>query len=92
MSILEEAAEIIDGQRQTDYGTPERNFAAIASMWTIYLRQGGRLSAHDEIYPEDIGLMMALLKIAREANTHKRDNLVDAVGYLELSAREKETP
>ncbi len=27
-------------------------------------------------------MMMALMKISREANKHKRDNLVDAVGYM----------
>ena len=32
-----------------------------------------------------MALMMVLLKVYREINSHKRDNLVDACGYLEIA-------
>jgi hypothetical protein len=35
-----------------------------------------------EISPEQVALCMVTLKVAREVFSPKRDNLVDAIGYL----------
>lgn len=77
-SVLEDASSLINGQRQSDYGTPAENFQCIADMWAAYL---GR-----EISPADVTNMMALLKIARLRNGHHRDSFVDGCGYLALGA------
>lgn len=74
--VLAEAAKVINGERQDAYGNPEDSFAGIAVLWGWYL--GRPLS------PADIAMMMALLKFARERNQRKRDNVVDACGYLAL--------
>lgn len=79
-TVLDEAKRIVMGGRREDYGTPERNFSTIATMWNSYLaaRPGG---AAEPIDNGDVALMMCLLKIARQANRPKRDNIVDLVGY-----------
>lgn len=80
--VLHEAINIINGERQDVYGSPEDSFAKIADYWTTYL--GDQMT--DRITAEDVALMMTLFKIAREANQHKRDNIIDAAGYLGIYA------
>lgn len=75
-SILEEARKTINGERQDSYGNPEDSFADIALLWGWYL---GRT-----LRPSDVAMLMALLKFSRERHQHKRDNVVDACGYLSL--------
>ncbi len=72
-TILEEAQEVVYGQRQEDYGTVTENFGRIAKMWETVL--GGSIT------PEQVGLCMCMVKIARQCNKPKRDNLVDLAGY-----------
>lgn len=83
-TILEEAATLVAGPRQGDYGHPRDNFTRIASLWSAYLKHG--------VSPEDVCVMMMLLKIAR--GLHKRDSLVDVAGYarcIEMIDEPKET-
>jgi len=81
--ILEDAIEVINGERQDTYGAPEDSFAIIASYWTTYLKN--KLKPGVELTPKDSVLMMVLFKIAREQNQGKKDNLVDAAGYLGIA-------
>lgn len=88
-SCLEEAAKIISGNRQNDYGTPEDSFQRIADYWNAYLyhRKEVMKGTIDEDYPlegKDIAMMMVLFKIAREEHSHKHDNLVDICGYTAI--------
>jgi hypothetical protein len=78
-SIAEEALEVIT-ERQSSYDKPEDNFWRIARFWNTYLeeRPGGK---HKEITTGDVAMMMILVKVAREIWKHKRDNLVDLIGY-----------
>ena len=78
--ILDEVRDVINGERQDQYGNPEDAFQLIASYWSIYLQLTEPLTA------ADVAQMMCLLKVAREKHQHKRDNLVDAIGYLALAA------
>ena len=73
-SILDEAKKTINGERQDSYGNPEDSFMLIADYWSTYLDK--------ELSASDVAIMMVLFKIARQQNQHKRDNLVDAAGYL----------
>jgi hypothetical protein len=82
-TILQEANEIIYGDREKTYGRPDKNLNCIAAMWNAYLQSTGR----DYITAHDVCMMMSLLKVARQANAFKRDNLVDACGYLALADR-----
>ena len=92
-AVLKEAINTINGERQDVYGSPESSFALIASYWNTYLNSVGdfeRIPRSEDdslnLTPEDVAMMMTLFKIAREANQHKRDNLVDAAGYLGIYA------
>ena len=76
--VLSEARKVINGERQDAYGNPEDSFTDIADLWGWYL---GR-----PLLPSDVAVLMALLKFAREKHQHKRDNIVDACGYLALYA------
>lgn len=78
-SILETAKRCVCGDREQDYGSPESNFRTIASLWVDYL--SAKEDALD-IRPHDVAAMLALLKIARIATGHaKEDNWVDLAGY-----------
>ena len=83
-SVLDEAKDITDGNRQQDYGSPEDNFTHIAKYWEEYLSHKG---LYFQLGAKDVAMMMVLMKIARQDNKHKRDNIVDAVGYLRCLAR-----
>ncbi len=73
-TILEEAQNLIYGDREESYGSVTKNFNNIAQGWSVILGK--------EVTPEQVGLMMAWLKIARYSYKPKRDSLVDVAGYI----------
>lgn len=79
-SILDDAKEIIYGDREKTYGAPDKNLNRIAALWSAYA--GVNFNAND------VCLMMVLLKAARLINdpTH-RDSLTDMCGYAALMER-----
>ncbi|MGW6658864.1 DUF6378 domain-containing protein [Rhodococcus sp. NPDC055024] len=77
LTVLAEADKIVNGSRQIDYGTGEKNLTRIAAMWSAYL--GTHIS------PRQVSMMMVLLKVSRDAHKEKRDNLVDLAGYAALA-------
>lgn len=78
--ILDAANKCVCGDREQDYGSPEKNFELIASLWKDYL-QGVGVNL-DFLEPHDVAAMLALLKIARIASGHaKEDNWIDLAGY-----------
>lgn len=81
-------ARVARGSDQYDPEDKERNFELIANYWTEYLR-GVYPGTRVEILPVDVGMMMALLKIARvTANPEHMDSYVDIAGYAALAAEE----
>lgn len=81
-SLLIEAHNLINGDRQLEYGNPSNTFIAIASQWNMYLNQ--KYGTKARISPEDVCWMMSDLKKVRQMQKQKRDNLVDAAGYIGL--------
>lgn len=76
--ILKAAKACVCGDRERDYGSPERNFETIAGLWNAYLG----VHPGTPLDPKDVAAMLALLKIARIASGHaKADNWVDLAGY-----------
>lgn len=73
-----EAIRIVHG-RERGYPHPTKDFNKIGKIWSGVIAE--KLTA--EITPEEVALMMAGLKIARESSHHKRDNIVDVIGYME---------
>ena len=86
--ILHAAEKCVCGQRETDYGTPEDNFKAIAELWSVYLDRISVGKYGNTIVDEkDVAVMMALLKIARIARGGgKADNWIDLAGYAACGA------
>ena len=74
--VLKAAEMQINGQRQKDYGKPERNLGIIAALWSDY--KGIKFS------PVDVAMMMSLLKIARVAGGGTDDCFIDLAGYAAL--------
>lgn len=86
--ILDAAKQCVTSDRESQYGSPEDNFKQIAELWKVYLK--GRCVPKDAdvcVLPEDVAVMMTLLKIARiKTGTFKEDSFVDACGYLACAA------
>lgn len=78
--VLDEAKEIVTGDRQNTYGDALDNFSDIARLWSAYLQT--------DIGAEDVAIMMALFKLARVQASHylHLDSWIDAIGYLSLGA------
>ena len=85
--LLEEAANIVEGQRKEDYGETYKSFERISNLWSAYLSC--------PISPSDVTAMMIMLKISRakQTPTHK-DSWVDMAGYAacgyEVAQKEEE--
>jgi hypothetical protein len=75
MSITEEAKDIVNNDRQKDYGDTQESFKRIAGLWSSYL--GTHVDALD------VAKMMILLKVSRAKNNNHRDSYIDIVGYVE---------
>lgn len=73
-SILEEALQIVDGGR--GYEPPTKSLPHIASLASGITRK--------DITAKDVTAVLIALKLSRESFAHKRDNLVDACGYLHI--------
>lgn len=88
-TILEEAHNIIYGDREVEYGDPNKNLHDIANFWWLYLE--GKYGKCVPINKEDVCQMMVLLKMARGFNgPKKRDTIVDQAGYTGLLERVQE--
>lgn len=75
VEALREAARIISGERNKQYGSPEDNFERTAKIWSVILGI--------EITNEDVAMMMVGLKVARYASKSgfQPDTWVDIAGY-----------
>lgn len=87
-SVLLEAHRLIEGERHSDHGDVHRSFALIAEAWTQWLE--GQYPHTDlgdlyRIQPDDVAMMMVLMKITRlQCGRPKRDHVVDIAGYAAL--------
>tara|TARA_R100000005_G_C4858791_1_gene121298 strand:- start:143 stop:409 length:267 start_codon:yes stop_codon:yes gene_type:complete len=77
-NILEQAKELVVGDRQEDYGDKLTNHENIAALWSIFLRK--KLTAHD------VAMCMALVKVARLMHAHKTDSYIDLAAYAAIAA------
>lgn len=86
VAALREAAGIINGDRNKQYGAPEDNFERTAKIWSVILGV--------DISNEDVAMMMVGLKVARYASKsgYQPDTWVDIAGYAgcgyEVGAKE----
>src|SRR5512146_40911 len=74
--ITHEAHRLVSGDRQGDYGHPLDDMTRTGRMWAAIL-------GLPEVTAEQVALCMVAVKLSRQCNKPKRDNLVDGCGYLE---------
>ena len=75
-SINEEAHDLVHGVRQKAYGSPHENMQRISDIVKAVMGY--------EIPSEDCAMFLVCVKLSREIHGHKRDNSVDAAGYLDV--------
>lgn len=81
-TILDEAARIVNGDRQDSYGHPMDNHACTAAFWSVYMfRRSGEGSMEIDIDAYDVCIFNILQKISRLANDRHRDGLIDIAGF-----------
>jgi hypothetical protein len=73
-SVLAEAERLINGDRQKAYSHPYYDYKKTVGAFNALT--GHQLTVQDGI------IFMVCVKLSREAYLHKRDNVVDACGYL----------
>ena len=70
-------------ERARVYGAPENNFGSIADLWGAWL--SARHGIEVNLDATDVGMMSALIKVARLAQTpNHEDSALDAATYLLL--------
>jgi hypothetical protein len=75
--LLEQASKLIGGDRQEDYGDKLTNHQNIANLWSVFLKT--TITAHD------VAICMALVKVARLMNQHKKDSYIDMAAYAAIA-------
>ena len=76
-NALNEAKNLVMGERAREYGDPTEAHQVIANFWSTYLGH--------EITPQDVAIMLTLMKISRLKNApDHEDSLVDAISYLAI--------
>lgn len=75
IEALREAARIISGDRDKQYGGPEDNFTRIAKVWSVIFNR--------EFTSEDVAMAMVGVKLARFASDagFQPDTWIDIAGY-----------
>lgn len=79
--ILAQAERCVCGERDQQYGAPERSFGVIAELWSTYL--SAVMPGSIVLADVDVAAMMALLKLARIATASGAhpDSWIDLAGY-----------
>lgn len=73
--LLNEAAELVDGDRNVQYGDPIEDFKRTADMWNAYL-------GTTDLKPHDVAALIAMVKLSRiRWSPTKRDHWADLAGY-----------
>lgn len=83
-SVCEEAAKLVTQKRAKEYGS----FKSIADktvMLYVEYKQEYKVAT-----ATDVALFMVCFKLAREMVKPKRDNVVDACGYMEIYQKLKD--
>lgn len=72
-AIVAKARDLVFGARNEDYGHPDEDFKRQSEI---------ARAMHIPIYPASVPLFMMAVKLSRQVNQDKEDNLVDLCGYV----------
>jgi len=75
-TLLDQAKDLINGDRKHDYGDARVDFAKIATMWSAIFGV--------PVEPFQVPLAMICVKISRHLHRQKPDNIADLAGYAGL--------
>lgn len=76
-SILQEAHRLTHGARNKDYGHPLDDYTRTARMFSALMAD----KLKEPLTAADMAMAMMCVKLSRQANSPKRDNMTDAAGY-----------
>lgn len=89
--LLDDAADLVDGDRNVQYGDPRSDFKRTAEYWNTHIsgvidrklaESEGQLSTQHILDAHDVAVLIGLLKISRLSwSPAKEDNWVDLAGY-----------
>jgi hypothetical protein len=87
--ILRQAENLVNGDRNRQYGDPKSDFQRTAMLWERYLNgaherhvEAGMPEGYILIEPHDVAVLMMLLKVSRLAwSPEKEDSWADLAGY-----------
>jgi hypothetical protein len=83
-SILDEAQRLVTSDRNYQYGPWEEESARVCMIMDILAPLDAGAFQHGRNATARFTLSIVVLKMVRDSYRHKRDNLVDACGYLKL--------
>ena len=76
INLLLEADKLIHNDRAKAYGSFTDNMGKVSSLFSAMTGK--------QLTKKECAWFLICLKLARESSKHKRDNLVDATGYIAL--------
>ena len=84
--LLTAAADLVTGDRADQHGDMLLNHQNIAALWYAWLCIRREPGCH--LMPDDVAMMMALMKVARtQSGEDNDDDLTDAAGYLAVASQ-----
>jgi len=80
-TVLEEAASLVDGRRQKDYGHPSEDLGRTAGMLNALFAK----KLKEPLSAQEVAVIMLCVKMSRlMATPGHRDTLVDIAGYARV--------
>jgi hypothetical protein len=78
LRLLDDAARLINGERDAVYGPPVINHTRIAALWSAYLGF--------DIAPSEVAIMLGLVKVSRlAASPDHEDSYTDLAAYAAIA-------